>query len=113
MNKKTIVVIEGREYTLDIDKAKELQILTEKSRFTTFKVGDVFRLYSGSVIVIVPFGYNHSGKYGIMGNGGMEFFSDSGFEGFTEGEMLKWLNSGIKTFVKNINDDFISLLKKL
>ena len=56
MNKKTIVVIEGKEYTLDIDKAKELQILTEKPRITTFKVGDVFRLYSGSVIVIVPFG---------------------------------------------------------
>ena len=44
----------------------------------------------------------------------MDFFSDAGFEGFTEGEMLKWLNTGInKTFVKNINDDFISLLEKL
>lgn len=111
MNKKTIV-IEGREYILDIDKAKELQIIAEKSRITTFKVGDVFRTYSGSMFVIVPFGYNHSGKYGIMGNGGLNFFSDAGFEGFTEGEMLKWLNTGTKTFVKNINDDFISLLEK-
>ena len=59
------------------------------------------------MIVIVPFGYNHSGKYGIMGNGGLDFFSDSGFEGFTEGEMIKWLNTGTKTFVKNINDDFL------
>ena len=114
---KTTIKIEGKDYILDIDKAKELKLLTEEKTIKDFAVGDAFKLVCGTVVVVVTSGYkyanSHDATYSIIGLDGLRFFCDMGINGFTKERMLAWLNQGTKTFVKNINADFIDLLETI
>jgi hypothetical protein len=126
---ETKITIEGKEYTVDIAKAKELGVLKEDTTIKDFKVGDVFLRPCGSKLIIVENGYAFFSKeqrYNIAGLYGLELYSDIGSQGLNKTEMLAWLNktemlawlnkscNGNHTkFIKNINDDIQKLLESL
>jgi hypothetical protein len=118
---ETKITIEGKEYTVDIAKAKELGVLKEDATIKDFKVGDVFSLpWYGDNIIIVQNGYVSSSKeqkYNIAGLDGLGIYPDFGSQGLNKTEMLAWLNksnNGKRTkFIKNINNDIAELLKSL
>ena len=117
MNNDVTVQISGKDYIIDIAKAKSLGVLKEDAAIKYFKVGDVFVTDTvGSAVIIVSAGY--SNRYSIAGlGGGLNVFSDFGAHGATREEMLKFLNAKTqgftKKFVKNINADFSLLLAKV
>ena len=115
------VTIEGKEYEIDIEKAKELGVIKEDNSIKDFKVGDVFRLhYGGNFIVIIETGYHSFGKerYSFTGlDNVISNYSSFGPEGGTKEDVLKQLNKwkarDAIVFLKNINEDFKKLLKSL
>lgn len=114
------VTIDGKEYEIDIEKAKELGVLREDTTIKDFKVGDVFLPGCGSKLIIVQNGYASSSKeqkYNIAGLYGFEIYSDFGSQGLNKTEMLAWLNksnNGNHTkFIKNINNDIEELLNQV
>lgn len=115
------VTIEGKEYEIDIEKAKELGVLKEDATIKDFKVGDVFVPASGGYkIIIVQNGFACSSeeqKYNIAGLYGFEIYSDFGSQGLNKTEMLAWLNESWNgehaKFIKNINNDIEELLSNL
>lgn len=114
------VTIEGKEYEIDIEKAKELGVVKENT-IKDFEVGDVFSLpWYGDNIIIVQNGYVSSSKeqkYNIAGLDGLGLYSDFGSQGLNKTEMLAWLNksnNGMHAkFIKNINNDIQKLLSNL
>ena len=116
MNNYVTVQINGKDYIIDIAKAKSLGVLKEDTTIKDFKVGDVFVTDVGNAVIIVSAGYSY--KYSIAGlYGDLNVFSDFGAQGATREEMLKFLNSKsqgyTRKFVKNINADFSLLLAKV
>jgi hypothetical protein len=116
--KEITVNIEGTEYTIDIEKAKSLGILKDKT-IKDFKVGDVY-LYNDRAnikIIIVESGYcdvDTSHRWNIAGlDHGLRVYSDFGSEGASKKQMLEYLNDGPKKFIKNINEDIKSLMRNL
>ena len=114
------VTIEGKEYEIDIEKAKELGVLKEDATIKDFKVGDVFVPASGGKVIIVQNGYTdykREQKYNIAGLDGLELYSDIGSQGLNKTEMLAWLNrswNGKHTkFIKNINNDIKEWMSNL
>ena len=118
---ETKITIEGKEYTVDIAKAKELGVLKEDATIKDFKVGDVFSLpWYGDNIIIVQNGYVSSSKeqkYNIAGLDGLGIYPDFGSQGLNKTEMLAWLNKSNNgkhvKFIKNINNDIQKLLNSL
>lgn len=112
MNTKTTVKIDGLEYELDLQRAKQLGIIEESKKIKDFEIGDLF-IYekSGCWFVIVEHG--RSDNYAIIGlDDSLATFSDCGNKGLSKSEMLEFLNSDHKKiFVKNINKDFAKLVK--
>ena len=116
------VTFEGKEYTIDLEKAKELGVLKEPNTIKDIKVGDVFLTGLQTWVMIVENGYsyNQDGKesrWNIAGLNGLRVYSDFGHEGLTKTEMLKWLNDcyfgkGAR-FIKNLNADIDKLIKDL
>ena len=118
---ETKITIEGKEYTVDIAKAKELGVLKEDTTIKDFKVGDAYRLITGNIIVIIEAGY------ALLVDGGMRYsfsgfrdelcnYSSFGKRGGTREQVLEYLNAYQKkgaVFIKNINEDFKKLLKSL
>lgn len=122
MNNNVSVQINGKDYIIDIAKAKSLGVIKEDATIKDFSVGDVFvnDVFVndvGNAVIIVPTGYSY--RYSIAGLwGDLNVFSDFGAQGATKKEMLQFLNAethgGISwKFVKNINADFSLLLTKV
>jgi len=115
------VTIEGKEYNIDIEKAKELGVLKEDNTIKSFKIGDTYRLMAGNYIVVVEAGYNLYGdnpRYSFAGyQGKLENYTPFGKQGGTEEQVLERLNiyqaNQGAVFVKNINEDFKNLLMGL
>jgi hypothetical protein len=119
--KEIKVTIEGEEYNIDIEKAKELGVLKVPKVDTTiksFQVGDVFSL-GFDPILIVQNGWpliSAEQRYNIAGLDGLFLYSDFGSKGLSVKEMLDYLNKGDDgfgyKFVKNVNSEIETLLRK-
>jgi hypothetical protein len=119
-NNNMKLTIEGKEYNIDIEKAKELGVLKEDNTIKSFKIGDTYRLKAGIYVVVVEVGYNLYGNmsYSFAGfQGKLQNYSPFGKEGGTEEQVLERLNhyqaKEGAVFVKNINEDFKNLLMSL
>jgi hypothetical protein len=114
--KEITVNIEGKEYTIDIEKAKSLGILKDKT-IKDFQTGDVYFLGNGNYIIIVPNGFcsNYYGsqqKWNFAGlEGTLNTYSTFGRDGADKKTILTFLNQqeGIE-FIKNINADIAELI---
>lgn len=103
--------IEGQDYDINIDRAKELGVLKHKLKI---QMGDVFHsLYSCHRIVIT---IRADGKYGISGYLGDLFRSypratdknpktNPSYIGDTAEDIGNWLEKNRYYFVKNINQN--------
>jgi len=119
--KEITVNIEGTEFIIDLEKAKELGVLREDTKIKDFNVGDVFLTSSGSKVMIVQSGYasfNQEQKYNFAGLDGLRFFSNFGKEGATKEKIISYLNQKIyfeknSKFLKNINEDISKLISDL
>jgi len=114
--KEIKVTIEDKDFTINLEKAKSLGLLEEDRSIKEFFVGDVFS--SGfNPILIVQNGWPDTSKeqrYNIAGLDGLFLYSDFGSKGASKEEMLTYLNGvcGLK-FVKNVNSEIETLMKKL
>lgn len=112
--KEITIQIDGQDFIIDIDRAKELGVVKENT-IKSFKVGDVFKLASGTRVIIVQNGYGNdrNQRYNIAGNlNTLDLFSDIGEKGFNKREMLQFLNKPNSwqpnertKFIKNVNED--------
>jgi hypothetical protein len=106
------IEIEGKEYEIDINRAKELGLCKE-IKITDFSVGDVFETKCGSRVLIIRSTYNPYGyKYNIAGNDGLYLYSDFGENPLGREQMLDFLNKHEYKFIKNINSDIETLISK-
>lgn len=103
------IEIEGKEYEIDISRAKELGICKE-TKITDFSVADVFENKNGSRILIVQSSYSFA-KYNIAGLSGLYLFSNFD-EPLSREQMLLFLNNREYKFIKNINSDIETLINK-
>lgn len=112
MNTKTTINIDGINYELDLQRAKQLGIIEESKRIKDFEIGDLFA-YAGSDCWFVVVEHGCSGNYAIIGlDSSLRPFGDCGASGFSRSQMLNFLNTGVeKIFVKNINEDFANVVK--
>jgi len=109
----TTVTINGQDFTIDLDKAKQLGLLQERQLITDLASGDVFESEGGVVrIMIIDAFYDDSdniNRFQIAGLNGLQPYSD--FEELLDmGDMLDWLNDRKYKFVKNINDKINALI---
>jgi len=109
----TTVTINGQDFTIDLDKAKQLGLLQECQPIADLAVGDVFESEGGlvRVLIIDAFydGSDNINRYQIAGLNGLEPYSD--FEELLSmSDMLDWLNDRKYKFVKNINDEIQKLI---
>ena len=114
MNKK--IEIEGKEYSIDIEKAKSMGLLIEqKTLIEDFDVGDLFKLPCGSNVIIVTNGYNgynFEQMYNIISlYDSFEMYSDFGRNGLSYNDMLEWLKESEAVFVKNLNEDLRKIIE--
>jgi hypothetical protein len=107
------IEIEGKEYEIDISRAKKLGICKEThKKITDFSVGDVFESEDCLRILIVQSVYSKT-KYNIAGRNGLYLYSDFGETPFNQEQMLEYLNNHQKyKFIKNINSDIETLINK-
>jgi len=105
--------IEGTEYEIDINRAKELGLCKEThKKITDFSAGDVFESRNGSRILIIETSYSNT-KYNIAGRNGLYLYSDFEETPFNREQMLEYLNSDRKyKFIKNINSDIDNLIRE-
>jgi len=111
MNKK--IEIEGKEYSIDIEKAKSMGLLIEQKKLIKdFDVGDLFRLSDDCNVVIVNNGYRFEPMYNIIGlSNSFEMYSDFGRDGLSYNDMLEWLKESEAVFVKNLNEDLRKIIE--
>jgi len=115
------VTIEGKEFEIDLERAKELGVLKETLQpITDFEIGDAYRLIHGNIIVVVEAGYvyDDAARYSFSGFGDeLHNYSPFGKQGGTREQVIECLNAYQKNqgavFIKNINEDFKKLLKSL
>ena len=95
---------EGKDYVIDLDKAKELGLLKEDTEIKSFKAGDIFKgvFYTVCVIKRYP---GH--KYIFCGLNG-DLCSEYSDGEMSYDTMLRLLNNPMSkyVFVKNINDSY-------
>lgn len=108
------IEIEGKEYEIDINRAKELGLCKEThKKITDFSVGDVFESKHDLRIIIIHSTYNPYGhKYNIAGNIGLGLYSDFGENPLGQEQMLDFLNSKEYKFIKNITVDIDTLISE-
>lgn len=109
----TTVTINGQDFTIDLDKAKQLGLLQERQLITDLAIGDVFESEGGllRIMIIDAFydGSDNINRFQIAGLNGLEPYSD--FEELLDmGDMLDLLNDRKYKFVKNINDEINALI---
>jgi hypothetical protein len=116
--KEITIQIEGQDFIIDLDKAKELGVIKENPIIKDFNVGDVF-LYCGSKVIIVKTGYNsvfEEQRYSLAGlYGTLNLFSSFGKEGATKEVVLGYLNGqhANTKFLKNIDKDIRKFLETI
>lgn len=116
-----VITYEGKEFEIDLERAKELGVLKETLQpITNFEIGDAYRLKYGNIVVVVEAGYAYddAARYSFSGFGDeLCNYSPFGKQGGTTEQVLERLNAYQKNqgavFVKNINEDFKKLLKSL
>lgn len=116
-----VITYEGKEFEIDLERAKELGVLKETLQpITDFKIGDAYRLKHGNIVVVVEAGYAYddAARYSFSGFGDELYnYSPFGKQGGTRELVLECLNAYQKNqgavFIKNINEDFKKLLKSL
>jgi hypothetical protein len=112
--------IEGKEYEIDINRAKELGLCKEThKKITDFSAGDVFESKSGTRILIIETSYSNT-KYNIAGRNGLYLYSNFNETPFNREQMLEYLNGEQMLeylnddrkykFIKNINSDIDALI---
>ena len=108
-----VIKIEGKEFEIDIERAKGLGICKEVKKVKDIKAGDVFEQFSGflfrqRVMLIQPiYGF---GEFNIVGLNGLLPYSD--FNALMSREdMIEFLNEGGFKFIANINDQINELIK--
>lgn len=107
------IEIEGKEYEIDFNRAKELGLCKEiHEKITDFSAGDVFESKNGTRILIIQTSYSNT-KYNIAGRNGLYLYSDFNSQPFSRVEMFEYLNSDLKyKFIKNINNDIDTLISE-
>lgn len=116
-----VITYEGKEFEIDLERAKELGVLKETlPLITDFEIGDAYRLKYGNSIVVVEAGYAYGDgvRYSFSGFGNeLCNYSSFGKQGGTREQVLEHLNAYQKNqgavFIKNINEDFKKLLNSL
>jgi hypothetical protein len=115
-----VITYEGKEFEIDLERAKELGVLKETLQpITDFKIGDAYRLKQGNFVVVVEAGYAYddAARYSFSGFGDELYnYSPFGKQGGTREQVIESLNAYQKkgaVFIKNINEDFKKLLKSL
>lgn len=105
------VSVDGVDYTLDVDKAMNLKILTKP--FPSVKLGDIYKARTSSnvVMVVQPF-FNEPYKYQLV-TFGMKPFSDDFYRTLhTLEEIRERLMEKGYDFVKNVTlRDIYDLVK--
>lgn len=103
---------EGKEYEIDLTKAKELGLCKEiLKEIKNVQAGDVFKNAFGTKILIVEAIYKNT-SYNIAGLCGLRLFSDFRVSPKSKSELLEWLNHKKYVFVKNINDEIDDIFRK-
>jgi len=102
------IEIEGKEYEIDVERAKELGICKEVQKIKDIKAGDVFEDCELRVMLIQPiYGF---GEFNIAGLNGLLPYRD--FNALLSREdMIEFLNEGGFKFIANINDQINELIK--
>ena len=106
------ITIDGKQYTIDLNKAINDGYLKPKlQEIKTIDVGDVFKHSTKSTVLLAQLTENtrkwyFSGFYGLH----IHHVFDKGEGGFLE-EALEFLNKYEYVYIKNINQDVKALLK--
>ena len=109
----TTVTINGQDFTIDLDKAKELGLLQEQQLITDLAIGDVFESEGGLIRVLIIDAFcddsDNINRFQIAGLNGLEPYSDFD-ELLSMSDMLDWLNDRKYKFFKNINNKIQKLI---
>jgi hypothetical protein len=121
---KATLTLNNKEYKVDVTKLIELGVIEDPdfhnsqeiaSKIEWFEVGDVFKMNSGFVNVLIieaAISASRENKYQIAGLDGLKVYSD--FDRPVDFDtILRFLNDGGYEFVKNINKDVASLINSL
>lgn len=99
------ITINGKEYVLDLDKAKELKVLTEYKPLRIPEEGDVYVMESCGIKVLVVQVFHGKDQYQIIGcNGHCYPYSDEPYKTLRSAKELgELLESKGYSFKKNLN----------
>lgn len=118
-NTTTTITIDGKQFTLDIDKAVEdgyLKPVRKEITSDYLSVGNVFvRSVCRSIRVILVRTQYRSG-WSLVGHNGLSVFSDSHFntgKHLDDDEILKILNNSEYEYVGNINEGVKQMVENL
>jgi hypothetical protein len=102
------ITIKEKEFEIDIERAKELGICKEVKKINEIKAGDVFEGSRARVVIFQPiYGIE---EFIIVGIDGLQPFSNF-HELQTRYEMTEFLSEGDYTFIANINDQILELIR--
>lgn len=105
------VTLDGKEYEVNLAKAKELGLCKEiEPQITSFFVGDIFKAASSCRVMIIQSQYRNP-TYTLAGLSGLELFSNISHSLY-EKEMLEYLNKHRYKFLGNINKGISELINK-
>jgi len=106
---KKQITIEGTDYSIDIQRGKELGILEEMlPLITELKVGDVYHIKDWQPIVLQRLYFD---KWFFIGVDGLKSFSNFA-NGATPSDVLTVLNNHNAILVGNINKEVAQLIYK-
>lgn len=109
----TEITIDGQTFIIDLERAKELGLMTAKRKNIEFITnGDLFSDGYHLSVLVIRQGYESS-KWNILNaeDHGFKFYSDFTDKGVSTQEMLDFINSRELNFVKNMNSDLKSIVK--
>jgi hypothetical protein len=109
----TEITIDGQTFIIDLERAKELGLMTAKRKNIEFITdGDLFSDGYYLSVLVIRQGYESS-KWNILNaeDHGFKFYSDFTDKGVSTQEMLDFINSRELNFVKNMNSDLKSIVK--
>lgn len=109
----TEITIDGQTFIIDLERAKELGLMTAKRKNIEFITdGDLFSDGYYLSVLVIRQGYGSS-KWNILNaeDHGFGFYSDFADKGVSTQEMLDFINSRELNFVKNMNSDLKNIVK--
>ncbi len=111
---KQKIQIDGKEFYLDVSKARVNGFLSEKPDNPPLKAGDVYKSGTAWVVVIEQYA-NGDRKYGLSGYASNAFvaYSSGGTHGLSIQDMERYLDSGGYKYCGNIKDDVRDIARKL